>query len=122
MHTLIEKISDLNDLIMQGQFKEAFEQFYHDELIYQFNDEQPLRGKETIRTIKEKELNDILEFKSAKPLKVTIGEQSTMVEWELNDEHRIHGARTYTQVTVQDWNQGLIIKEKMYCGSKKLEK
>ena len=118
MHALIERISDLNDLIMQGQFREAFEQFYHDELIYQLNDEQPLKGKEVIRQVKEIELADIIEFISAKPLKVTIGEQSTMVEWELNDQHRIHGERNYTQVTVQDWKKGLIIKEKMYCGSK----
>lgn len=120
MHILIQKISALNDLIMQGEFREAFEQFYDDELIFQFNDEQPLVGKDVIRKQKENELHDILEFKSAKPLKVTIGEQSTMVEWELKDEHRIHGERNYTQVTVQDWKQGLIIKEKMYCGSKKL--
>lgn len=118
MHALIERISDLNDLIMLGEFKEAFEQFYHDDLIYQFNDEHPVKGKAVIRKLKENELNDIIEFKSAKPLKVTIGEQTTMVEWELNDQHRIHGDRNYTQVTVQDWKQGLIIKEKMYCGSK----
>ena len=118
MHALIERISDLNDLIMQGEFREAFEQFYHNEVIIQLNDEHPVKGKEVIRKLKEIEFNDILDFKSAKPLKVTIGEQTTMVEWELIDQHRIHGERNYTQVTVQDWKQGLIIKEKMYCGSK----
>ena len=118
MHALIERISDLNDLIIQGEFIEAFEQFYHDELIYQLNDEQPIKGKAIVRKLKEIELNDIIEFKSAKPLKVTIGEQTTMVEWELNDQHRKQGERNYTQVSVQDWKQGLIIKEKMYCGSR----
>jgi len=118
MHALLERISDLNDLIMQGKFREAFEQFYHTEVIIQVNDEHPVKGKEVIRKLKETELKDILEFKSAKPLKVTVGEQTTMVEWQLIDQHRIHGNRNYTQVAVQDWNEGLVIKEKMYCASK----
>ena len=41
-----------------------------------------------------------------------------MVEWELNDEHKDFGERNFTQVAVQDWNQGLVIKEKLYCGNK----
>ncbi len=120
MKLLIEKVSDLNDLIMQGEAQEAFEKFYHEDVVMQFNDEKPVKGKEAIRKLKETELNDIIEFKSAKPLKVTIGEQTTMVEWEFNDQHRVYGERNYTQVAVQDWKQGLIIKEKMYCGNKQL--
>lgn len=118
MHALIERISDLNDLIMQGEYLEAFEKFYHEDVIIQHNDDAPVKGKYLARKLKEMEHNEILEIKSAKPLKVTIGEQTTMVEWALNDEHRIHGERKYSQVTVQDWNEGLIIKEKKYCGNK----
>lgn len=118
MNVLIERISDLNDLIMQGEIEEAFEKFYDEDVVIQYNDDQPIKGKDVIRKVRETELNDIIELKSAKPLKVTIGEQTTMVEWQLNDEHRIHGERNYTQVAVQNWKQGLIIKEKMYCGSK----
>ena len=117
MNVLIERISDLNDLIMQGEAEEAFERFYHEDVVIQYNDEKPVKGKDVIRKIKKTELQDIIELKSAKPLKVTIGEQTTMVEWQLNDEHRLYGERNYTQVAVQDWKQGLIIKEKMYCGN-----
>ena len=117
MKVLIEKVSDLNDLIMQGEAKEAFEKFYHENVVIQYNDETPISGKENIRKLKDIDLNDIIEFKSAKPLKVTIGEQATMVEWELHDTHRLYGERNYTQVVVQDWNEGLIIKEKLYCGN-----
>ena len=118
MNLLIESISDLNDLIMQGEALEAFEKFYHEDVVIQHNDEAPVKGKEANRVLKENEINKIVEFKSAKPLKVTIGEQTTMVEWELNDEHKDYGERSFTQVAVQDWNQGLVIKEKLYCGNK----
>ena len=118
MNLLIESISDLNDLIMQGEALEAFEKFYHKDVVIQYNDETPIKGKEANRVLKENDLKSIRELKSAKPLKVTIGEQTTMVEWELNDEHTVYGERNYTQVAVQDWNQGLVIKEKLYCGNK----
>ena len=112
----MENVSNLNDLLMQGENLQALERFYHDEVIIQRNDEAPIKGKATNRKIQQIELNDIVEFKSAKPLKVTIGEQTTMVEWHLNYEHRLYGERNYSQVAVQDWSEGLIIKEKLYCG------
>jgi hypothetical protein len=118
MNLLIEKIGDLNDLIMQGEVMEAFEKFYHEDVVIQYNDEAPVHGKEANRALKENDLKNVLELKSAKPLKVTIGEQTTMVEWQLSDQHRIYGERSYTQVAVQDWNQGMVVKEKLYCGNK----
>lgn len=118
MNLLIENIGDLNDLIMQGEAQKAFEKFYHQDVVIQWNDENPVKGKEANRKLKETDLKNILEFKSAKPLKVTIGEQSTMVEWQLNDRHKVYGERCFTQVAVQDWRHGLVIREKLYCGNK----
>lgn len=115
MKLLIEKVSDLNDLLMEGESLQALDRFYHQEVVIQKNDEAPVKGKATNRKIMESELNDILEFKSAKPLHVAFGEQTTMVEWHLNYKHRRYGERNYTQVAVQDWKEGLIIKEKLYC-------
>ena len=117
MNLLIENVSDLNDLLMQGEVQEAFEKFYHEDVVIQLNDETPVKGKAANRKLKENELENIIEFKSAKPLKVTIGEQTTMVEWQLHDQHKYFGERHFTQVAVQDWNQGQVIKEKLYCGN-----
>ena len=119
MKLLIKNISDLNDLLMQGESLEAFERFYHEEVVIQINDEAPVKGKATNRKIQEMEMNNTVEFKSAKPLKVTIGEQTTMVEWHINYEHKVYGERNYTQVAVQDWKEGLIVKEKLYYGIKR---
>ena len=117
MNLLIEKISDLNDMMMQGAFLEAFEAFYDENIVIQVNDDTPVIGKELNRISKENQFNNIIDFKSAKPLKVTIGEQSTMVEWHMNYVHREHGEKCYTQVAVQDWKDGKIIKEKLYYGN-----
>lgn len=117
MKVLIEKVSDLNDLIMQGEKLKAIEKFYHDDIVVQRNDDKPLFGKdENIKKFLEDQKN-IVEFKSAKPLKVTIGEKTTMVEWQLNYKHRMYGEKNFTQVAVHNWEDGLIIREKVYCGN-----
>lgn len=117
MKMLIEKISDLNDMIMQNQNIEAFELFYHDDICTQVNDENPVIGKELNRKIRRKEREEIVEFRSAKPLKVTFGEQTTMVEWHLNYVHKTKGLRCYRQVAVHQWENGTIIEEKLYSGN-----
>ena len=118
MNLLIENVSDLNDMIMQGEIKQAFEKFYHKDVVIQYNDEAPVKGKDANRKIKESDLDNIVEFKCAKPLKVTIGEQVTMVEWQVHDLHKVFGERNFRQVAVHDWDQGLVIKEKLYCANK----
>jgi len=105
-------------MMMQGAFLEAFEAFYDETIVIQVNDDTPVIGKELNRISKKNQLSNIIDFKSAKPLKVTIGEQSTMVEWHMNYVDKLHGEKCYTQVAVQDWSDGKIIKEKLYCGNK----
>ncbi len=117
MNLLIEKISDLNDMVMQGATLEAFEKFYDEGVVIQLNDDLAIKGKALNRINKQKHFDCIIDFKSAKPLKVTIGEQSTMVEWHMNYVHSEYGEKCYTQVAVQDWKDGKIIKEKLYCGN-----
>ena len=44
MNTLLEKISSINDMILQGKAMEAFEEYYHDDVVMQEN-ENPEKGK-----------------------------------------------------------------------------
>jgi len=37
-----------------------------------------------------------------------------MVEWHFDYTHKDWGIRNYTQVAVQDWKDGKIVKEKFY--------
>tara|TARA_R110002049_G_scaffold202967_3_gene373466 strand:+ start:1261 stop:1614 length:354 start_codon:yes stop_codon:yes gene_type:complete len=117
MNTLIEKISTINDMIFQGKALEAFDEFYHDEVVMQENDGPEVIGKEVNRKREEDFFASITEFRGAKPLKVTVGENTTMVEWHFDYTHKDWGVKNYTQVAVQDWKDGKIIKEKFYYGS-----
>lgn len=46
MNTLLEKVGDLNDMLLQGQEIEALEKFYDVEVEVQANDQDPVLGKE----------------------------------------------------------------------------
>ena len=117
MSTLLNKITTINDMILQGQALEAFDQFYHEDVVMQENDQPEIIGKEANRKREEEFFSSITEFRGAKPLKVTIGENTTMVEWHFDYTHKDWGMKNYTQVAVQEWQDGKIIKEKFYYGS-----
>ncbi|CAM1341905.1 SnoaL-like domain-containing protein [Tenacibaculum amylolyticum] len=114
MTNLLEKISDLNDLILQGKILDAFEKYYHEDITMQENEHPPVVGKKQNREREKAFVDAIVEFRSAKPLKVTIGENTTMVEWHLDYSHKELGERNYNQVAVQEWKDGKIVNEKFY--------
>jgi ketosteroid isomerase-like protein len=116
MNTLLEKISTINDMILERKALEAFDQFYHDDIVMQENDNPIVEEKAVNRQREEDFFEAITEFRVAQPLKVTIAENITMVEWHFDYTHKDWGIKNYTQVVVQDWKDGKIIKEKFYYG------
>ena len=117
MSNLLEKINELNDLVLQGKVMDAFEKYYHAEVVMQENESEPTIGKEANRKREEEFFNNLKEFKSATPLKVAVGKDVTVVEWHYDYTHSELGVRNYKQVSVQEWQDGQIIKEKFYYGT-----
>jgi hypothetical protein len=117
MATLLEKITDLNDLVLQGKALEAFEKYYHDDVVMQENENAPTIGKLENKKREETFFSSITEFRGARPLKIAIGQNVSMVEWHYDYTHKDWGIRDYVQVSVQEWKDGLIVKEKFYYNS-----
>jgi len=117
MTTLFQRITDLNDLVLQGQALEAFDRYYDDNVIMQENEYPPTVGKKANRKREEEFFSSIVEFRGAKPLKVTVGENTTMVQWHYDYTHKDWGLRNYTQVSVQEWKDGKIVREQFFYGN-----
>lgn len=117
MSALLTKIDDLNDLVLQGKSLEAFEKYYHDDIIMQENENTPTIGKQANLEREKEFYSSITEFRSAKPLKITVGENISMVQWQYDYTHKDWGVRNYTQVSVQEWKDGKIIKEQFFYGN-----
>jgi hypothetical protein len=118
MNKLLENISNVNDMILQGKALEAFDLYYHDDVVMQENDQPVTIGKLANRKREEDFFGAITEFRSARVLNVTIGEgNTTMVEWHWDYTHKDWGVKNMTQVAVQKWQDQKIISEKFYYGS-----
>ena len=117
MSTLLEKVTELNDTILQGKVMEAFEKYYHQDVSMQENEQPATVGKEANRIREEEFAEALVEFRAAKVLKVAVGENISMVEWHFDYTHREWGVRNYTQISVQEWKDGQIIREKFYYGA-----
>lgn len=114
MSNLLEKITALNELVIQGKALEAFDKYYGESVVMQENEIEPTVGKIANRKREVEFFDNIIEFKSAEALKVTVGENTTMVEWHYNYNHKEWGIRDYYQISVQEWRNGQIILEKFY--------
>jgi len=117
MSALLKKIDDLNELVRKGKVLEAFEKYYHDDVIMQENENPPTIGKAANLQREREFYLSLTEFRNAQPLKITVGENTSMVEWQFDYTHKDWGVRNYKQVSVQDWKDGRIIKEQFFYGS-----
>jgi hypothetical protein len=117
MSPLHEKINALNSLVLEGKALEAFEKFYHDEVVMQENDNTPTIGKDANREREIEFFGNVTAFRGAEVRGVATGENISTVIWHYDYDHKVWGARKYTQVSVQHWKDGQIIKEQFFYGN-----
>lgn len=117
MSTIKQKITELNNLVLSGKAMEAFEKFYHDDVVMQENDHQPTVSKDTNRQREIEFFNNVTEFRNAEVHDVLVGDDVSTVIWQYDYTHKEWGVRKYTQVSVQHWKDGQIIKEQFFYGN-----
>ena len=118
MKTLQESLASLNELVLAGKPLEAFEKFYHQDVTMQENEGAPTVGKDA-NLIRETEFFGKARgfSKNAKILDIAFGDNVTMVKWHYDYVHDDWGLKNYTQVAVQHWKEGQIIKEQFFYGA-----
>ncbi len=80
METIQMKINDLNSLVARGKGFEAFDKYYHEEVIMQENESPPTIGKANNLKCEKTFFKEFEKFKMIGPLKVVVGENISMVE------------------------------------------
>ena len=117
METLLKKVKELNELVRAGQLEEGIQRFYHPDVVMQENESTPTIGKEANLDREKNFLSNIVEFRKAEVKATTTSESVTAVVWHFDYTHKEWGVRNYTQVSVQHWQDGLIIKEQFFYGN-----
>jgi hypothetical protein len=111
---LLADITALNQMLVEGKPLEAFEKFYHPEVVMQENHQTPTIGKAANRIREQNFYGKMIELRRNIPLKVAVGEGYTMVEWLMDFTHQEWGAVVLHQVAVQVWQDRQIIKENFF--------
>jgi len=118
MNTLHEKLNTLNGLVLSGKPLEAFEKFYHPEVSMQENEQAPTFGKQANLQREIAFFGNVTGFsENAKLLDVAFGDNVTMVKWHYDYFHKEWGKKNYTQVSVQHWKDGQIVREQFFYGN-----
>ncbi|HLO80134.1 MAG TPA: hypothetical protein VK166_04210 [Chitinophagaceae bacterium] len=105
-------LNELNQLVLEGNAMAAFEKYYHDAVVMQENEAPPTISKESNRQRELEFFENITEFRSAEVKGIGIGDCISFVVWKYDYTHKEWGVRDYTQVSIQEWKEGKIIKEK----------
>lgn len=112
--SLKEKVDDLNNMILSGQNMEAFEKYYHDDVVMQENNTEPTRGKSANREREKQAMSIVEEFHGAELKSVLVGDDISMSEWFFDMTYQGGHRSKLQQVAVQKWKDGKIIHEQFY--------
>jgi hypothetical protein len=114
MNKIEEKLKELNALVLQGKVMEAFEKFYHEDVQMQENENLPVVGKAANRKRELEFLSNVTEFRNASVQGTAANDNLSFAIWSYDYTHKEWGERKYTQVSVQHWKDGQIVKEQFF--------
>lgn len=104
-------LQELNGLVVGGKLMDAFEKFYHDDVVMQENNLAPTVSKRANRQRERQFLDNVTEFRGAEVKGAGVNGNLSYVVWHYDYTHKEWGVRNYTQVSVQEWQDGKIIRE-----------
>ena len=110
----IEKLdAELNDMIRQGKALEAFEKFYHDEVVMMEND-QAFEGKEANRKREQEFFGNIAEVHAAGITSSAVNGHTSFCEQHFDATFKDGNRVKMEEVAVRTWKDGKVIKERFY--------
>lgn len=96
-----QSLHHLNSLVVEGKLMDAFETYYHDDVVMQENNLAPTVSKEANRKRELQFLDNVTEFRSATVKDLGVNGNLSFVTWEYDYTHKEWGVRNYTQVSIQ---------------------
>ncbi len=116
-----QKAKDLYDMLGQGKMLEAFEKYYHKDVIMIEATGEARNGKDTNREFEKKFLDSIKEMHGSGVSSITSNETDgvTMVESWMDVTFKDSPRMKMEEVAVQRWKGDLIIHERFYYNAGK---
>lgn len=106
-HSLDELIS----MVERGKTLEAFDKFYHDDFVGQENQTEERIGKTANRAFEEHFVANIEAVRTYKAISIMVGTNVSAIAWEIDIDHKEWGTVQMTEINLQHWEDGKIIRE-----------
>ena len=115
MKPLSDCVAELTELILQNRTLEAMERFYADDVTMQENEKSPRVGKIVCLEYERHLLAHVIDMK-AMLLNQAINQQTGVVfsEWYMEATYSSGKQFLLTEISVQQWRNGQIVREKFY--------
>jgi hypothetical protein len=110
---ILELDSRLNALIIQRKSREAFLEYYDENVVAQENDDAERVGREPWMQLRLGFETKIKQF-TARVLANAANGDTSFSEWEIDAEIEGMGAIHTIQVAVRRWKNGRIVRERFY--------
>lgn len=112
----LQKVSDLYAMIGQGQLLEAFEKYYHEDVVMVEANGEERKGKDTNREFEKQWLSSVKEMHGGGVIGITANEDEgvTMVETWMDSTFQDGNRMKMEEVCVQKWKGDQIIRERFY--------
>jgi ketosteroid isomerase-like protein len=110
---LAAREGELNRMILAGEALEAFERFYHDDVVMQENTDPPVRGKEANRQREQALIGNLAAFE-AELVGAAVGDDLTYSEWIYTFTFRDGSRQRLHEVSARRWRDGEVISERFY--------
>ena len=111
-----ERATDIYNMLNSGQLMDAFEKYYHEDVVMEEVGETPRVGKAANREYEQKFLSMVKEVHGGGVDAIASDDKDEviMVESWMDVTFQDGSRANLKQVAVQKWNNGQIIEEKFY--------
>lgn len=116
-----DKVKDIYDMSAQGKMLDAFEKYYHKDVVMVEATGETRKGKDLNRKFETDFLGSLKEFHAMGVTAITSNEKeaTTMVESWLDATYKDGNRVKMEEVAVQKWKGDQIIHERFYYDSSK---
>ena len=107
-------VKELIALVESGKTLDAFDKFYHEDLVMQENHGEERIGKAVNRKFEEDFLAGIQNVRDYRSTGYMAGSGVASIRWKVDMDHAAWGSVDFTEITLQEWRDGQIVRESFH--------
>ena len=110
--TFKASVEDFISKVLDGKAPEAFDRYYGDEVTMQENEQPPRVGRAACRAFEVDFLSKIKAVRTYVCDGYVISDNKAFIVWRIDADHADWGPLKMSEVAIQEWANGKVVREK----------